>query len=216
MILLRQAIHQYDSKIRVPLPSLNLEQGEDLLISGRSGSGKSTLLHVLAGLLHPTQGSLTIRDTDLYSLKESKRDRFRGKHIGIVLQQIHLVDVLTVQKNLELAQYLAGETVDPSKIKQICSELEIDDKLNSYIDELSQGQRQRVAIARAVVNEPVLLLADEPTSSLDDERAETVIQLLKTQAKRCKATLIISTHDQRVKNHFSNVINLDQLQREDT
>lgn len=216
MILLRQAIHQYDSKTKVSLPSLNLEQGEDLLISGRSGSGKSTLLHVLAGLLRPTQGSLTIQDTDLYSLKESKRDRFRGKHIGIVLQQIHLVDALTVQKNLELAQYLAGETVDPSKIIQICSELEIDDKLDSYIDELSQGQRQRVAIARAVVNEPSLLLADEPTSSLDDERAETVIQLLKTQAERCKATLIISTHDQRVKNHFSNVINLDQLHREDT
>lgn len=215
MILLRQSIHQYDSKTKIPLPSLNLEQGEDLLISGQSGSGKSTLLHVLAGLLRPTQGSLTIQDTDLYSLKESKRDRFRGKYIGIVLQQIHLVDALTVQKNLELAQYMAGAKVDPSKIKQICSELEIDDKLDSYIDELSQGQRQRVAIARAVVNQPVLLLADEPTSSLDDERAETVIQLLKTQAKRCKATLIISTHDQRVKNHFSNVINLDQLHRED-
>ncbi len=106
MILLRQAIHQYDSKTKIPLPSLNLEQGEDLLVSGRSGSGKSTLLHVLAGLLRPTQGRLTIQDTDLYSLKESKRDRFRGKHIGIVLQQIHLVDALTVQKNLELAQYL--------------------------------------------------------------------------------------------------------------
>lgn len=92
MILLRQALHQYDSKTKVPLPSLNLEQGEDLLISGRSGSGKSTLLHVLAGLLRPSRGSLTIQDTDLYSLKESKRDRFRGKHIGIVLQQIHLMD----------------------------------------------------------------------------------------------------------------------------
>jgi len=211
MVELKNATHHYSASIKVPLPDLKISKGASQLILGLSGSGKSTLLHVLAGLLKPTEGTLTIDGTDLYRLKESARDRFRGKRIGVIFQQLHLIDSLTVMDNLRIAQYMAGEPGNGAKIRDLCESLEISEKLNSFIDELSQGQKQRVGIARAIVNEPVLILADEPTSSLDDKRAENVINLLKQEAERCGATLIVSTHDARVKEHFSEMTNLDEI-----
>lgn len=212
MIELRNAFHRYDSRTVVQLPDLITKRGEHLVVIGLSGSGKSTLLHVLAGLLNPTGGRLTIDGTELYSLRESERDRFRGRKVGIIFQQMHLIDSLTVMDNLRIAQYMAGKPENEAKIHEICQRLEITNKLNSFTDELSQGEQQRAGIARAVVNEPVLILADEPTSSLDDRRAHIVIDLLKQEAKRCGATLVISTHDTRVKRHFENVVNLDALE----
>lgn len=214
MIQLKESVHHYSSKTVVPLPDLQVDKGEHLLILGLSGSGKSTLLHILAGLLCPTKGSYSIDGTDLYSLSESRRDQFRGRHIGVIFQQMHLINTLTVKENLKLAQYMAGQKVDESKAIRICRELDIADKLDSYTDELSQGQKQRVSIARAVMNDPLLLLADEPTSSLDDIRSSEVLSLLKSQAERTGATLIISTHDQRVKDQFSNSVELSKLDQE--
>lgn len=209
MIDLKDIIHHYDSDTAVSLPDLKVGNGDELLVVGMSGSGKSTLLHILAGVLKPTKGTLSVNGTDLYKLSESKRDAFRGKQIGVIFQQMHLIDSLTVIDNLKLAQFMAGVKVDVGRINNICIELDIMDKLHSYPDELSQGQKQRVSIARAVVNEPSLLLADEPTSSLDDRRSEDVVALLKRMADKTGATLIISTHDSRVKKHFSQVLNLD-------
>jgi putative ABC transport system ATP-binding protein len=209
MVDLKDITHHYDSNTAVSLPDLQVEKGGELLVIGLSGSGKSTLLHILAGVLKPTKGTLSVNGTDLYRLSESKRDAFRGKNIGVIFQQMHLVDSLTVTDNLKLAQFMAGVKVDIGIIKNICIELDITDKLHSYPDELSQGQKQRVSIARALVNAPSLLLADEPTSSLDDRRSEDVVALLKRMAEKTGATLIISTHDARVKKHFSNVLNLD-------
>lgn len=214
MIQLKESVHHYSSKTVVSLPDLQVDKGEHILILGLSGSGKSTLLHILAGLLRPTKGSYSIDGTDLYSLSESRRDQFRGRHIGVIFQQMHLINTLTVKENLKLAQYMAGQKVDESKAIRICGELDIADKLDSYTDELSQGQKQRVSIARAVMNDPLLLLADEPTSSLDDLRSGEVLALLKSQAKRTGATLIISTHDQRVKDQFSNRVELSANQQE--
>jgi ABC-type lipoprotein export system ATPase subunit len=214
MISLIEARHKYNSQTVVELPDLNVEKGEHLAVLGLSGSGKTTLLHVLAGLLRPAKGELTISGTRIYQLSEAKRDAFRGKNIGVIFQQLHLVDSLTVEDNIALAQYLSGKKTDKHKIRELCEELGIADKLKSHIDELSQGQRQRVGIARAVINEPELLLADEPTSSLDDRRAEVVIRLLKGQAERTGAALIVSTHDRRVKNHFINSISLDTVNSE--
>jgi len=214
MIDLKDIIHHYDSNTAVSLPDLKVESGDELLVIGLSGSGKSTLLHILAGVLKPTKGILSVNGTDLYKLSESKRDAFRGKQIGVIFQQMHLIDSLTVTDNLKLAQFMAGVKVNAGKIKDLCMELDITDKMHSYPDELSQGQKQRVSIARAVVNEPSLLLADEPTSSLDDKRSEDVIALLKRMAERTRSTLIISTHDSRVKGHFTNVLNLDGKQEE--
>lgn len=212
MLKLTSAEHHYDSENVVTLPEITLEKGSECVILGLSGSGKSTLLHVLGGLLKPTRGSLEINGEFLYSMPESKRDKFRGQNIGIIFQQMHLVDSLTVEENIRLAQYMSGRSINSGRIKEICEQLGINDKRHAYIDQLSQGQKQRVGIARAVINEPGLILADEPTSSLDDSRAEEVTGLLRSQAERCGATLIISTHDNRVKPFFKNTINLDELQ----
>lgn len=212
MIELQNAIHHYDSNTAVRLPDLAMDNGEHHLVIGLSGSGKSTLLHILAGLLRPSEGHLMVNRTEIYKLSESARDKFRGKNIGIIFQKLHLMDSLTVLDNIKIAQYMAGEPTDVAKIKSICEQLEISDKLNHYTDQLSEGQRQRVGIARAVVNDPALILADEPTSSLDDMRAEQVVKLLLEQASKHHATLIISTHDSRVKRHFKNVVNLDELE----
>lgn len=214
MLRLKNAIHKYDRHTEVVLPDLDIETGNHLLILGLSGSGKSTLLHVLAGLLKPTAGTYTLNGTDIYSLGESARDRHRGRNIGVIFQQMHLIGTLSVMDNLKMAQYMAGLQPDESWIRQLCSDLDISGKLGSYPGQLSQGQKQRVTIARSVVNKPTLLLADEPTSSLDDLRSEDVIRLLKNQAQKTGATLVISTHDNRVKSHFSNIVNIDNLQKE--
>ena len=211
MIELQNAEHHYDSSTAVRLPDLAIDNGEHHLVIGLSGSGKSTLLHILAGLLRPSKGQLMVNGTDIYSLSESARDTFRGKNIGIIFQQMHLIDSLKVLDNIKIAQYMGGEPSDESKIRGICRQLEIGEKLHQYTDQLSEGQRQRVGIARAVVNEPAVILADEPTSSLDDKRAEDVVKLLLEQASEHHATLVISTHDSRVKRHFTNVVNLDVL-----
>lgn len=212
MIKLNSAEHQYDSVTKVVLPDLKIEAKSERVILGLSGSGKSTLLHILAGILKPTKGTLEIDGKSVYNMTEAERDRFRGQHIGIIFQQLHLVDSLTVRQNLRLAQYMAGRNEPSDKIQAICNQLEISEKLDVYADQLSQGQKQRVGIARAVINEPLLILADEPTSSLDDRRAEDVIRLLRTQAEQCGATLIISTHDNRVKQYFEQTVNLDEIQ----
>lgn len=213
MISLQNCTQKYSPETVVHLPDLALKNSENLLVTGLSGSGKSTLLHILAGILHPSEGVYKIDGTEILSLSESGRDRFRGKNIGIVYQQMHLIKSLTVADNIRVARYMAGLKPDRKRLKGICNTLEIGDKLNRYPDELSQGQKQRVAIARAVVNNPVLLLADEPTSSLDDLRSESVINLLKESASISGASLIVSTHDSRVKKHFSNVLNLEDIEQ---
>jgi len=210
MVNLQHAAHHYDSENIVSLPDIILNQGEQLLIHGLSGSGKTTLLHVLAGLLSPTTGKVVINDTELYFLSESNLDKFRGQTIGIIFQQMHLVNTLTVFENIRLAQYMAGVEQNEKRIREVLKQLDIPEKENSFSDELSQGEKQRVSIARAVVNHPKLILADEPTSSLDDKRSEQVIALLKGQAQLYDASLIISTHDSRVKSHFSKSIEIAQ------
>ena len=171
---------------------------------GPSGSGKTTALHVLAGILRPTSGQVTVANQDLTALSPSALDRFRGKNIGIVLQRLHLIDSLTVLNNLLLAQYMAGETQDAARVREVLASLDLGDKANARPHELSHGQAQRVAVARAVVNKPKLLLADEPTSNLDDARCFQVLDLLLAQAKVCSATLVIATHDQRIKSRVPN------------
>lgn len=210
MVNLQHAAHHYDSENIVSLPDIILNQREQLLIHGLSGSGKTTLLHVLAGLLSPTTGKVVINDTEIYFLSESNLDKFRGQTIGMIFQQMHLVDTLTVFENIRLAQYMAGVEQNENRIREVLDQLDITEKENSFADELSQGQKQRVSIARAVVNHPKLILADEPTSSLDDKRSEQVIALLKEQAELQDASLIISTHDSRVKSHFSKSIKIVQ------
>ena len=134
-------------------------------------------------------------------------DRFRGKNIGIVFQKPHFINSLTVKENLQLAQYISKK-IDKTRINSLLESLGIEDKANKKTLNLSQGEKQRVAIALAIVNSPKLILADEPTSSLDDLNCDKVINLLKDQAAKYKAKLIIITHDYRLKKHFKNTLSL--------
>ena len=143
------------------------------------------------------------RGTDTATLSAAALHRFRGQHIGIVMQRLHLIASLTVRQNLLLAQYLAGVPQDEHRVREVLERVGVADRMASRPHELSQGQAQRVAIARAVVNRPKLLLADEPTSSLDDARCEEAFNLIVREAGACGATLVIATHDQRIKDRMA-------------
>lgn len=208
MLKLSNVTLGYDGKPVLRFPGMELQKGGQCLITGASGSGKTTLLYAIAGLIPVMEGSVTIENTDIAKLSESGRDHFRGKHIGIVFQTLHLVKSLTVLENLLLASYVADQPQKRDNAKEVLHKLSIYEKMDALPEALSQGQAQRVAIARAVLHKPALLLADEPTSSLDDRSCEAVISLLQQVAKETNAMLVISTHDSRVKTHFSNVIAL--------
>ena len=197
----------YGSRVIVSLPSLQIAKGEHTLLLGPSGCGKTTLLNVLAGIAVPLAGQVNINGTALGNLSASGRDRFRGRHIAVVMQRLHLISALTVHQNLRLAQSLAG-VVDEGRQSTAVEALGIASKLDRYPHELSQGEAQRVAIARAVVNRPALILADEPTSALDDANCLAALDLLLEQSSACGATLIVATHDQRIKAHFRHVVQL--------
>ena len=188
----------------ITFPDIQVDSGESLLILGKSGSGKTTLLNLLAGLIIPKKGEIFLDGVNLASISGQELDLFRGKNIGIVFQKPHLIAALNVRQNLELAHFFSKKK--GQEIGMLLSNLGISEKANSSVLTLSEGEAQRVSIARALANSPKLILADEPTSSLDDENTEKVIQLLKDQAAKIDAALIIVTHDQRVKNHISNHI----------
>ncbi|MGF7079672.1 ABC transporter ATP-binding protein [Mucilaginibacter sp. UYCu711] len=199
MIKVQALQHSYENGQKLDFPDWEIQQGEHWLMLGNSGSGKTTLLHILTGLLKPSRGGVHINDTELYGLSGSRLDLFRGRHIGLIFQRPHLIRSLTIMENMMLAQSLAGLKTDRDLIGQLLRTLNIFEKQKSYPAELSQGQLQRVSIARAVINKPALIMADEPTSSLDDVNTATVLDLLTSLATENGATLIIATHDKRVK-----------------
>ncbi|RMG28498.1 MAG: ATP-binding cassette domain-containing protein [Bacteroidetes bacterium] len=199
----------YNEHTTFRFPDIQCREGEHLLILGQSGKGKTTLLHLLAGFLLPGSGRILINETDIGRLPPAGRDHFRGRTIGIVFQRAYFVSALNVQDNLLLAQYLAGEAQDKSRIRQLLTRLNMDHKLLQKPYRLSQGEQQRVGIARAMLNRPKVILADEPTSALDDLHCQEVIHLLKEQAAEAGASLIIVTHDQRLKEAFQHQIVLN-------
>ncbi|GHE52012.1 MULTISPECIES: ABC transporter ATP-binding protein [Roseivirga] len=211
MIIINDLAFGYASHKVLSIPQLQVEEGKHLLILGASGSGKTTLLHILGGLLAPQEGTVRIGQTDLYRLSGAQRDKYRGQNIGLIFQKAHLISALSVQDNLLLAQYLAGMAQDRGRVKEVLTSLGLADKLYKKVKALSQGEQQRVTIARALLNRPRVILADEPTASLDDTNAHKVIDLLKSQAEQNNASLLIATHDQRVKDQFELQLNLATL-----
>jgi len=183
-------------------PEIHCQKGEHWLLLGTSGSGKTTLLQLLAGLRTPMTGEVRIGDTVMTALSHAKLDKFRGQQIGIVFQQPHFIEALNVEENLVIAQGLAGRKIDRNKIRKLVERLGMSHKLKSKTQRLSQGEQQRVAIARALVNGPAVILADEPTSALDDQNTHEVIALLEEQAQLASATLLLVTHDARLKGYF--------------
>ena len=203
--------HRYEDRTVLALPEYRVDAGEHHLILGPSGSGKTTFLHVIAGLLNPSSGSVHIDEQSLYSMTETGRDRFRGSHMGIVFQRLHLIPSLTVTANVLLAQYLAKVPQEKERVRALLGSLGLGHRLEAYPGQLSLGEAQRVAIARALINQPRLLLADEPTSSLDDANAATVIGLLRQQASEIGATLLVVTHDARIQSYFGKRLMLESL-----
>lgn len=201
----------YAGRVVLALDSFGVEKGHHALLLGPSGSGKTTLLNIICGIELPMSGSVTINGVNLGELTVSQRDHFRGRQIGLVMQRLHLISALTVEGNLKLAQQLAGVAPDDGWIRSTLSSLGVLDKLAARPRQLSQGEAQRVAIARAMVARPTLILADEPTSALDDESCNAAIDLLFSQAKACGATLIVATHDQRIKPRFDQVLQLAKV-----
>ena len=206
MIETKSLEFSYDNSFVFKFPDIKLKSDENLLVLGNSGIGKSTLLHNLAGILRPKSGSIKIFDQDISKLSELELDNFRGQNIGIIFQRSHFVNSLTVGENLELAQFLGNNK--KGNIQETLDSLKILDKVNKKPKELSQGERQRASIALAIINSPKLILADEPTSSLDDTNCSNVIKILKEQALKYQAQLIVITHDSRLKKHFKKSISL--------
>jgi len=189
-------------------PDILLEREENLLILGKSGIGKTTLLHLLAGLLQPKTGTVNLENIALHSLSAKKRDRFVGQHIGLVFQKNYAIRSLDVMQNLEARLFFAGLKAKRERLLDLLDQLDLAAHKNKKIHQLSEGQLQRLAIALAVVHQPQVILADEPTSSLDDENCEAVMQLLLKQAEQQNANLVVITHDARVKPLFQNQITL--------
>jgi len=208
LITVANLVHRYGANAVLDLPSWQVEPGRHELILGPSGSGKSTLLAVLAGMLLPTGGTVTLKGAELTSMPGASRDRLRARTVGLVMQRLHLIPAVTVRNNLRLAQTLAGLPVDDPRIDAVLAGLGVRDKADSRPDKLSVGEAQRVAIARAVVNRPAVILADEPTSALDDTSCAAALDLLARQAEENGATLIIATHDGRVKSRFPDRLEL--------
>ena len=212
MIAAEQLSYSYDSRSlqteKIAFPDFQVIKGEQFLLVGESGSGKTTLLHLLGGLLRPQQGKVIIDEVEINKLSELELDHFRGREIGFIFQKNHLIASLTVKNNLLMAPFLAGEKQDVNRIEAVLKQLGLFEKQNSKVHELSQGQTQRVAIARAIINRPTLILADEPTSSLDDTNCMKVMELLNQVAVENNAALIIATHDHRLKDMIKKQIAL--------
>jgi putative ABC transport system ATP-binding protein len=198
MIRTDQLSYSYSNGPTLRFPDVDVPQGAVLLLSGPSGCGKSTWLALVAGLVTPGSGLLSVADQALNGLKNVAADAWRAKNIGFLPQKLHLSPVLSVRQNLALAQWAAGQVQDPQRIDAALRALGVQQLAQRKPAQLSGGQAQRVALARAVLLQPRVILADEPSASLDDRAAADAVGLLLATARMNTATLVIATHDQRV------------------
>jgi len=200
-------------KIEVPAlrgVDLDIEPGEFVAIMGPSGCGKSTLLHLLGGLLSPTSGSIIIDGEDISKVSDARRTDIRRRKIGFVFQRFNLFPTLTAEGNLKLAEkiHAANGAKDSSRRREVLKLLRLDDKLDHKPLELSGGQQQRVALARAVVNNPAIILADEPTGNLDTENSEVVLEMFRELNQRLGQTIVMITHNPAAAAHCTRTIQM--------
>ena len=191
--------------------NFNIKKEKDLLITGPSGIGKTTLLSILCGLQQPSDGRILYNDISLYSLAESKVDEFRGQDLGIVFQNFNLINTFTIKQNLQLANSTLGAK-DTDHIYELLQRVGLADKSHIKVSKLSIGEKQRVAVARAFIGNPKWIFCDEPTSSLDDRNTDIITNLIKEESIRCKASLILITHDKRVQSilNFNKILRLGE------
>lgn len=177
---------------------LSVEKGEFTAIVGASGSGKSTLLHILGSVDRPTEGKVIVEGTDISSMNPTQAAIFRRRKVGLVYQFYNLIPTLTIEKNILMPLLLDKRTVDREYFKQVITSLGIQDKLDALPSQLSGGQQQRTAIARALIYRPAILLADEPTGSLDRKNSREIIDLLKLSNRNLEQTILLITHDEKI------------------
>lgn len=193
-------IHKhYGKKPVLQGASLNVERGDIVIIKGPSGIGKTTFLNILSGIDLPDKGEVLIDSKDITKMNENERAKFRLKKIGLIFQSINLIDDLSVVENIALPLKLAGKDWK-KRVNELLKYLKIEDIKHSFPSELSGGEQQRVAIARAIANEPEILIADEPTSNLDDKNTENIVNLLKKINEDMGVSIVIATHDPRMEN----------------
>jgi len=191
--------------------NFKIKNEKDLLITGPSGIGKTTLLSILCGLQQPTAGNIFYNDICLYNLAENKIDEFRGNQLGIVFQNFNLINTFTIKQNLQLAN-TALDLKDNDHMFDLIQRVGLADKSHVTVSKLSIGEKQRVAIARAFIGKPKWVFCDEPTSSLDDNNTDMIIQLIKEECQRYKSSLILITHDKRIQSllNFNEILELGE------
>jgi putative ABC transport system ATP-binding protein len=211
MLEVSNLVAGYGGKRVVRLSSLSVERGACRLLLGPSGSGKSTVLLALAGLATSMAGTVTINGIELSRLKPADRDRSRGRMIGFIFQDLHLIPGLSALDNVVLSPFAAGVVQDRARAQSLLEALGLGDKVRQQAARLSRGEAQRVAIARAMLLKPSLILADEPTASLDDPACGVVADLLERAAAETGAALVIATHDSRLKARFPLTTDVEPL-----
>lgn len=189
--------------------SFSVEKGEFVAIIGASGSGKSTLLHLIGGVDRPTSGKVFIEGKDIYSLNDDNLAIFRRRQIGLIYQFYNLIPVLNVAENITLPTKLDGRDVDEKRLDELLKTLGLEKRKYNLPNQLSGGQQQRVSIGRAIINEPALMLADEPTGNLDSNASEEIISLLKLSNKKYNQTVIVITHDEKIALEADRIITID-------
>lgn len=189
--------------------SFTVDQGEFVAIIGPSGSGKSTLLHILGGVDTPTSGSVIINNTDISTLNETALAIFRRRQIGLIYQFYNLIPILTVEENITLPLLLDGRKPDKKMIESLVERLGLEKRLKYLPNQLSGGQQQRVSIGRAMVNNPAIMLADEPTGNLDSENSREIISLMRKLNKENNQTVIIITHDEKIALSADRIISVE-------
>lgn len=213
-IELHHVEHSYEKSRRaMSIPHWQVNSGERIFLHGPSGSGKTTLLNLLAGILEPNRGEIKLLGQGFSSLSSKKRDKFRAQHIGVVFQQFNLVPHLSVQKNIALAAYFAGNNPDiTERLSYFLNQLQLpSDVAQQQASRLSVGQQQRVAIARALINKPEILLVDEPTSALDNDARDAFMTMLISLCREANTTLLFVSHDQSLAQYLDSAVSLSSL-----
>ncbi len=195
--------------IAVDNVSFSVQKGEFLAIVGSSGSGKSTLLHLLGGVDRPTSGKVYVDGKDIYTLNDDNLAIFRRRQVGIIYQFYNLIPILNVEENITLPCDLDGNKVDEDRLNDLLKTLKLDNRKNHLPNELSGGQQQRVSIGRALINNPAIILADEPTGNLDSKSSDEIVELLKMTNKKYKQTIIMITHNKEIANEADRVLTIE-------
>ena len=198
----------YDDNKQFIYPDFLCNSNEELLVLGPSGSGKTTFLHLLCGFLKPSSGLVEVAGQNIFELSESELDQYRANTIGIVFQDNYFIQSISIRENLRLAQKFASKKIDDAQIDELATDLNLLELMDKFPSQLSRGEQQRASIIRALLNEPALLLADEPTSSLDDLNCAKVLKILKEIKEKNKSALIVVSHDSRLKSEFTKSISL--------